>query len=58
VRPLLSLIMLICLTGCASEFSKMPEPTGEWVPANPPRITGEASPMPRPTRLYSPGQGG
>ena len=58
MRLLLSLIVLVGLAGCASEYSKVPEPTGEWVPANPPRLTGEAAPGSQPTRLYSPGQGG
>jgi hypothetical protein len=52
MRPLLSLILLACLTGCTSEYSRVPEPTGAWVPANPPRLTSE------PTRLYSTSQGG
>ena len=52
MRLLLSLIMLACLGGCASEYSRVPEPRGAWVPANPPRLTAE------PTRLYSTSQGG
>jgi hypothetical protein len=58
VRLLLSLIVLVCLAGCGGEYSKVPDPTGEWVPANPPRVTGDTTLMPRPTRLNSAGQGG
>jgi hypothetical protein len=58
VRLLLSLIMLAWLTGCASEYFKVPEPTGAWVPANPPRLTGEVPQIQQPTRLYSTRQGG
>ena len=58
MRLLLSLIVLVCLAGCAGEYSKVPDPTGEWVPANPPRVTDDTAPMPRPTRLNSAGQGG
>jgi hypothetical protein len=58
VRLLPLVIALALLAGCASEYSKVPEPTGEWVPANPPRLTGEAPPVPQPTRLYSTRQGG
>jgi hypothetical protein len=56
---LLPLITLAFLGGCATtEYSKVPEPTGEWVPANPPRLAGETSPGAQPTRLSVTGQGG
>ena len=59
MRLLSTLIALLCLAGCAAtEYSKVPEPTGEWVPANPPRLAGEASPGVQPTRLSVTGQGG
>jgi hypothetical protein len=55
---LLSLIALAFLAGCAAtDYSKVPEPTGEWVPANPPRLAGE-TPAAQPTRLSVMGQGG
>jgi hypothetical protein len=58
MRLLPTLLALVCLAGCAAtEYSKVPEPTGEWVPANPPRLAGEA-PAARPTRLSITGQGG
>ncbi len=38
MRPTL-LILLLLLTSCASdEYSKVPEPSGAWVPANPPAL--------------------
>lgn len=40
---LLALAVLILLAGCAGEYSKVPEPTGEWVPANPPNMLQTAS---------------
>ena len=37
MRAILALAVL--LAGCASsEYSQVPEPTGEWVPANPPSL--------------------
>jgi len=58
MRLLPTLLALFCLAGCtATEYSKVPEPTGEWVPANPPRLVGEA-PAAQPTRLSITGQGG
>jgi len=39
VRP--TLLILLLLAGCASdEYSKVPEPSGAWVPANPPALAG------------------
>lgn len=36
MRYALALVVLATLSGCAStEYSKVPEPSGEWVPANP-----------------------
>ena len=41
MRFLLLLAAASCITGCAStEYSDVPEPSGEWVPANPPGLTG------------------
>ena len=58
MRLLPTLLALFCLAGCtATEYSKVPEPTGEWVPANPPRLAGEASAA-QPTRHSVTGQGG
>jgi hypothetical protein len=37
MRPIL--LILLALAACASnEYSKVPEPSGEWVPANPPAL--------------------
>ena len=53
-----TLIALVLLAGCAApEYSKVPEPIGEWVPANPRRLTGEAPPSARPVPLSTAGQG-
>ena len=46
MRPIL--IVMLFLAGCASdEYSRLPEPSGPWVPANPPGLTA----LPLPTRL-------
>ncbi len=47
MRHVLALAVLAGLTGCAGEYSKVPEPTGEWVPANPASLMVQA-PAPRP----------
>ena len=47
MRHALALVVLVGLAGCAGEYSKVPEPTGEWVPANPVSLTAQAMP-PRP----------
>ena len=47
MRHVLALVVLAGLTGCAGEYSKVPEPTGEWVPANPASLMVQATP-PRP----------
>ncbi len=37
MRPIL--LTLLLLAGCASdEYSRVPEPSGAWVPANPPAL--------------------
>jgi hypothetical protein len=53
MRPLFPLAILLALAGCASnEYSSVPEPSGEWVPANPPGFA--ASPGgPVPGRMIS-----
>jgi hypothetical protein len=39
VRPIL--LILLLLAACAGdEYSKVPEPSGAWVPANPPAFAG------------------
>jgi len=59
MRLLPPLIVLICVAGCASMgYSKIPEPTGAWVPANPPRVVGESPPSAHPARLPVTAQGG
>jgi hypothetical protein len=53
-----TMIALACLAGCAAmEHSAVPEPTGEWVPVNPPRLAGETAPGARPTSLSAVGKG-
>ncbi len=47
MRRILALAVLAGLSGCAGEYSKVPEPTGEWVPANPVSLMTMAAP-PRP----------
>lgn len=47
MRHALAFVVLAGLAGCAGEYSKVPEPTGEWVPANPVSLTAQAVP-PRP----------
>ncbi len=48
MRHALALVVLAALSGCAStEYSKVPEPSGEWVPANPVSLMTMAVP-PRP----------
>lgn len=44
MRHALALVVLAGLAGCAGEYSKVPEPTGEWVPANPISLTAQAAP--------------
>jgi len=52
MRFLLLLAAASCITGCAStEYSNVPEPSGEWMPANPPSVTSpglasDAAPLP------------
>lgn len=49
---LLSTLALIALAGCASdEYSQVPEPTGPWVPANPPGLMAAGSGIGRPLPL-------
>lgn len=54
-------VVAILLTGCAAnEYSQVPEPSGEWVAANPPGLTADPAPAPlplnrawrRPVRAY------
>jgi len=49
MRTLIAVVLLVSLSGCAGDYSKVPEPTGEWVPANPASLTAEAAP-PLPVR--------
>lgn len=54
MRALLAVVVLTALAGCASnEYSKVPEPTGEWVPANPPSLMAEATPAPQPPARHT-----
>ena len=46
MRHALALVVLVGLAGCAGEYSKVPEPTGEWVPANPVSLTAQPVPPP------------
>jgi len=37
------ILLTLLLAGCASdEYSRVPEPSGEWVPANPPSLAAPA----------------
>ncbi len=59
MRFVLCVIALSFLGGCASnEYSNVPEPTGDWVPANPPRLAGVVPQGQQPVRLDSRNQGG
>ena len=50
MRLILALTAAALLAGCTSnEYSKVPEPTGEWVAANPASLT--APPVPPPAAL-------
>jgi hypothetical protein len=52
VRLIPALAVLALLGGCASnEYSKVPEPQGDWVPANPPSLMAENEPSPPPARV-------
>lgn len=49
MRLVTTIVALALLTGCASnEYSKVPEPTGEWVPANPTSLMAEQATPPAP----------
>jgi len=39
MRRAITLGVIVLLSGCASEYSEVPEARGEWVPANPPPLT-------------------
>ncbi len=53
MRPLFPLAIILALAGCASnEYSTVPEPTGEWVPANRPSLA-TSPPSPAPGRMIS-----
>jgi hypothetical protein len=60
MRFALCVITLSSLLGCAStEYSNVPEPSGDWVPANPSRFAGDAPQgQQQPMRLDSRTQGG
>lgn len=46
MRPSLVLAALALLAGCSNEYSSVPEPTGAWVPANPPSLMAQPAPEP------------
>ena len=49
MRLVLAITTAALLAGCASnEYSKVPEPTGDWVAANPPSLTAPVAPAPLP----------
>ena len=49
MRPILALAAVTLLTGCAAnEYSQIPEPSGEWIAANPPGLTADPAPAPLP----------
>lgn len=52
MRSMLALVVLAGLSACASdEYSKVPAPSGEWVPVNPPGLTAAASSPVQPALL-------
>lgn len=38
MRRALTFGLIVLLSGCASEYSEVPEARGEWMPANPPSL--------------------
>ena len=59
MRLILCVIVLGFLIGCSShEYSNVPEPSGDWVPANPPRLAGDAPQGQQPMPLAPRSQGG
>ena len=59
MRFILCVIVLGFLISCSShEYSNVPEPSGDWVPANPPRLAGDAPPGQQPMPLDPRSQGG
>ena len=47
MRSVIAATALTLLTGCTStEYSKVPEATGVWVPVNPASLMVEAAPAP------------
>ena len=58
MRSILCVILLGFLTGCSShEYSNVPEPSGDWVPANSPRLAGDAPQRQQPMPLDPRSQG-
>ena len=41
MRLVLPFAALAALAGCASEYSSVPEPSGAWMPANPPSLMAQ-----------------
>lgn len=53
MRVLIALSIACSLSACASDqYSKVPEATGEWVPANPTYTATVATPVPAPPRIH------
>ena len=48
MRPCLVLATLTLLAGCSNEYSRVPEPSGAWVPANPPSLVAQPASDPAP----------
>lgn len=48
MRLILALAALTALSACADQYSKVPEASGEWTPANPPGLTAPMPPQPTP----------
>jgi hypothetical protein len=44
MHRVLMLTVALAVCGCSGEYSRVPEPTGEWVPVNPPSFYAEATP--------------
>jgi hypothetical protein len=58
MRFILGIMVLGLLIGCTpTQYSNVPEPSGDWVPANPPRLAGDAPQGQQPMSLDSRSQG-
>lgn len=54
MRLVLPLAAFATLAGCANEYSRVPEPSGAWMPANPPSLMAQPTPAPAPFPAVQP----